>query len=224
MSEMGAVGAGLVVVRGGKILLSSYVGLADREKNVPASADTIWHWASITKTFTAVRLVQLRDRGKLALSDPIVKYVPELRAVHDPYGEVSEITLKMLLSHSAGFRSPTFPWGGDKDWQPAEPTRFSQVAAMLPYTEILFRPGSKYSYSNPGIVFLGRTIEALTGDDYEVAMDKDVFRPLGLTKAFYDRAPYDLEKDMARGYEGETGALRPSARTSTAGSRSRTGA
>ncbi len=209
MSEMGAVGAGLVVVRGSKILLSSYVGLADREKNVPASADTIWHWASITKTFTAVRLVQLRDRGKLALSDPIVKYVPELRAVHDPYGDVSEITLKMLLSHSAGFRSPTFPWGGDKAWQPAEPTRFSQVVAMLPYTEILFRPGSKYSYSNPGIVFLGRTIEALTGDDYEVAMDKDVFRPLGLTKAFYDRAPYDLEKDMARGYEGETGALRP---------------
>ncbi len=58
-------------------------------------------------------------------------------------------------------------------------------------------------------MFLGRTIEALTGDDYEVAMEKDVFRPLGLTKAFYDRAPYDLEKDMARGYEGEAGAVKP---------------
>ena len=209
MKEVGAVGAGLVVVRGSKTLLSSYVGSADRERGVPASPDTIWHWASITKTFTAVRLMQLRDRGKLALSDPIVKYVPELRAVHDPYGDVSEITLKMLLSHSAGFRSPTFPWGGDKAWHPAEPTRWEQVVAMLPYTEILFKPGSKFSYSNPGIVFLGRTIEALTGDDYEVAMDKDVFRPLGLAKAFYDRAPYHLEKDMARGYEGEPGALTP---------------
>lgn len=209
MKDAGAVGAGLVVVRGSKILSSSYYGLADRERNVAASADTIWHWASITKTFTAVRLLQLRDRGKLALSDPIVKYVPELRAVHDPFGDVSEITLKMLLSHSAGFRSPTFPWGGDKDWHPDEPTRWEQVVAMLPYTEILFRPGSKYSYSNPGIVFLGRTIEALTHDDYEVAMEKDVFRPLGLAKAFYDRAPYHLEKDMARGYEGEPGAAKP---------------
>jgi CubicO group peptidase (beta-lactamase class C family) len=206
MREMGAVGAGLVVVRGSKILLSSYYGLADREKNVPASPDTIWHWASITKTFTAVRLMQLRDRGKLALSDPIVKYVPELGAVHDPFGDVSEITLKMLLSHSAGFRSATFPWGGDKNWHPDEPTRWEQVVAMLPYTEILFKPGSKYAYSNPGIVFLGRTIEALTRDDYEVAMNKDVFRALGFSRAFYDRAPYDLEKDMARGYEGEPGA------------------
>jgi CubicO group peptidase (beta-lactamase class C family) len=207
--EMGAVGAGLVVVRGSKVLSSSYYGLADREKNVPASADTIWHWASITKTFTAVRLMQLRDRGKLALSDPIVRYVPELRAVHDPFGDVSEITLRHLLSHSAGFRSPTFPWGGDKPWHPDEPTRWEQVVAMLPYTEILFAPGSEFSYSNPGIVFLGRTIEALTRDDYEVAMDKDVFRPLGLSKAFFDRAPYHLEKDMARGYEGEIGGLKP---------------
>lgn len=204
---MGAVGAGLVVVRGRKILLSSYVGLADREKDVPASDFTIWHWASVTKTFTAVRLMQLRDRGKLALSDPIVKYVPELKSVHDPFGDVSEITLRHLLSHSAGFRSPTFPWGGDKDWHPDEPTRWEQVVAMLPYTEILFKPGSKYSYSNPGIVFLGRTIEALTGDDYEVAMEKDVFRPLGLSKAFYDRAPYHLENDMARGYVSVNGKV-----------------
>ena len=153
--------------------------------------------------------MQLRDRGKLALSDPIVKYVPELRAVHDPFGDVSEITLKQLLSHSAGFRSATFPWGGDRAWHPDEPTRWEQVVAMLPYTEILFKPGTRFSYSNPGIVFLGRTIEALTHDDYEVAMDKDVFRPLGLAKAFYDRAPYHLEKDMARGYEGEPGALKP---------------
>ena len=76
MREMGAVGAGLVVVRGSKILSSSYYGLADREKNIAASADTIWHWASVTKTLTAVRMMQLRDRGKLALSDAIVKYVP----------------------------------------------------------------------------------------------------------------------------------------------------
>ncbi len=209
VSETGVVGAALMVVRGSKILLSSYVGLADRERNIPASPDTIWHWASITKTFTGVTIMQLRDRGRLSLDDPIVKYVPELAAVHDPFGSVSEIKLRHLMTHSAGFRSATFPWGGDKDWHPAEPTRWEQVAAMLPYTEILFPPGSKYSYSNPGVVFLGRTIEGLMGEDYEITVEKNIFKPLGMTRAYFDHAPYHLAKDVARGYEIEDGKPRP---------------
>jgi len=209
VSETGVVGAGLVVLRGSQILLSSYVGLADRERNVPASPDTIWHWASITKTFTGVTIMQLRDRGRLSLDDQIVRYVPELAAVHDPFGSVSGITLRHLMTHSAGFRSATFPWGGDKDWQPAEPTRWEQLAAMFPYTEILFQPGSKYSYSNPGVVFLGRTIESLVGEDYEVAVEKNIFKPLGMTRAYFDHAPYHLADEVARGYEVADGKITP---------------
>ena len=209
VSETGVVGAGLVVLRGSKVLLECYAGLADRERNVVASASTIWHWASITKTFTGVTIMQLRDRGRLTLDDPVVKYVPELAAVHDPFGGVSEITLRHLMTHSAGFRSATFPWGGDKDWQPDEPTRWEQLAAMLPYTEILFRPGSRYAYSNPGVVFLGRTIETLTGEDYEVAVEKNIFKPLGMTRAYFDHAPYHLADDVARGYEVADGRLAP---------------
>jgi CubicO group peptidase (beta-lactamase class C family) len=54
------------------------------------------------------------------------------------------------MSHSAGFRASTWPWGGDRRWHPFEPTRWEQLVAMLPYTQILFKPGTKYSYSNPG--------------------------------------------------------------------------
>ena len=59
-------------------------------------------------------------------ANPIVKYVPELREVHDPFGDPSEITLRQLLSHSAGFRDATWPWGGEKDWHPFEPRLWEQ--------------------------------------------------------------------------------------------------
>ncbi len=87
------------------------------------------------------------------------------------------------MTHSAGFRGATWPWGGDKPWHPFEPTSWSQLVAMFPYTEVEFQPGSRHSYSNPGIIFLGIIIERLTGDDYEVYIDKNVLKPLEMTAA-----------------------------------------
>ena len=136
--------------------------------------------------------MQLRDRGLLSLDDPAVKYVPELREVHNPYGDISQVTIRHLMTHSAGFRAGTWPWGGDQPWHPFEPTRWAQVVAMMPYTELQFRPGTKYSYSNPGVIFLGRIIELFSGDDYEVYINKNIFMPLGMTRSFFDRAPYHL--------------------------------
>ena len=71
----------------------------------------MYHWASITKTLTAIAILQLRDRGRLTLDDPIVRYVPELRQVHDEFGSIDDVTLRMLLSHCAGFQNPTWPYG-----------------------------------------------------------------------------------------------------------------
>lgn len=144
--------------------------------------------------------MQLRDRKRLSLDDPAVKYVPELRQVHNPFGDMSQVTLRQLMSHTAGFRAPTWPWGGDQDWHPFEPTRWDQVVAMLPYTRLLFPPGSRYSYSNPGVIFLGRTIEALSGDDYEMYVTKNILMPLGMSRTFFDRAPYHLLPARSRSY------------------------
>jgi CubicO group peptidase (beta-lactamase class C family) len=193
-------GGSFALVQNGRVLSRINQGMADRERNHAVTDDTIYHWASITKTFTAVAIMQLRDRGKLSLDDPAVKYVPELREVHDPFGDISEVTIRRLMSHSAGFRSPTWPWGGDKPWHPFEPKHWSQLAAMLPYTEVEFRPGSRYSYSNPGIVFLGRIIELLTGDDYEVYVDKNVFKPLGMVHSYFDATPSHLLPNRSASY------------------------
>lgn len=200
VADTRVVGSTLVVVRDGRVVLQEFVGDADRERKHPVDQQTIYHWASITKTFTAIGIMQLRDRGRLSLDDPVVKYLPELRAVHDPFGDVGEITLRHLMSHSGGFRDPTWPWGGNKSWHPFEPKHWSQIVAMLPYTEVEFRPGSRYSYSNPGIIFLGRIIELLSGDDYEVYIDKNVFRPLGMTRSYFDATPYHLLPHRSASY------------------------
>jgi CubicO group peptidase (beta-lactamase class C family) len=189
-----------MVVRHGKPVAEDYVGFQDLDRKRSVDRDTIYHWASITKTFTAIAIMQLRDRGLLALDDTVARYVPEIRRIHNPYGEASPITLRMLMSHSAGLRAGTWPWGGDQPWHPFEPTHWEQFVAMFPYTQVLFKPGSKYSYSNPGILFLGRIIEDLSGDDYEMYVTKNILMPLGMHKTFFDRAPYHLVAHRSHSY------------------------
>ncbi len=200
LQQAGIVGSSLAIVKDGRVVAEQFEGYQDLDAKRPVDADTIYHWASITKTFTGIAIMQLRDRRLLSLDDPIVKYVPELRAVHDKFGDLSQVTIRQLMSHTAGFRAATWPWGGDEPWHPFEPTRWDQVAAMLPYTEILFAPGSKYSYSNPGVIFLGRAIEALSGDDCEMYVTKNILMPLGMHRTFFDRAPYHLLGHRSHSY------------------------
>jgi CubicO group peptidase (beta-lactamase class C family) len=200
LQDAGIAGSSLMVVRNGAVVHQAFEGFQDLDAKRPVDEETIYHWASITKTFTGVAIMQLRDRGLIALDDPAVKYVPELRMVHNPYGDISQVTIRQLMSHSAGFRAGTWPWGGDQPWHPFEPTRWEQVVAMFPYTEILFKPGTQYSYSNPGVIFLGRIIELFSGDDYEVYINKNLFMPLGMTRSFFDRAPYHLASHKSHSY------------------------
>ncbi|HUL72716.1 MAG TPA: serine hydrolase domain-containing protein [Vicinamibacterales bacterium] len=201
LEQHAIVGSALAIVtEGGVIAARENAGLRDRDARLPVTNDTIFHWASITKTFTAIALMQLRDRGLVTLDDPIVKYVPELRKVSNPYGPMDAITLRHLLSHSAGFRAATWPWGTGEDWQPFEPPGWEQLVGMMPYTRIEFPPGSKYSYSNPGLIFIGRVIEDVAGEPYETYIDKQILRPLGMTRTFFDRAPAFLRADRSHSY------------------------
>ena len=203
----GIVGASLRVGRSDGPWPHTSFGLRDRAASLPTDEATIYHWASITKTMTGIAIMQLRDRGRLSLDDSILKYVPELKAVHNPFGPTSAITLRQLLSHTAGFRAGTWPFGGDKPWHPHEPTDWSQLVAMMPYTEVEFAPGSKYSYSNPGIVYLGRVIETLSGEPWEQHIQKNILTPLGMTRSFFDQAPYHLLKDRSHSYTTSSGGL-----------------
>jgi CubicO group peptidase (beta-lactamase class C family) len=204
LTRHGVVGGGFAFVHGHEPATQFFFGEARHETGQQVDAETAYNWASITKTFTAIAILQLRDRGRLSLDDPAVRYVPELRQIHDAYGPIDAITIRQLLMHSAGFRNPTWPWDCDDpancDWQPFEPTQWTQVAAMLPYTHIAFAPGTRWSYSNLGYVFLGQIIERLSGDDFEVYIDKNILKPLDMNASYFDRAPYFLEGHVSASY------------------------
>ncbi|QNI31549.1 beta-lactamase family protein [Alloacidobacterium dinghuense] len=200
----GIIGSGLILIRNGEVILHDNYGR--QSETEPVDDNTTYHWASVTKTFTGIAIMQLRDRGLLSLDDSLVKYIPELTAVHDAYGLVSAITIRQAMSHSSGFRDATWPWR-DADWQPFEPAQWSQIVAMLPYSDIKFAPGSRYSYSNLAVVFLGEIIERLSGDQFEVYMEKNIFRPLGMDRSYYDRSPYTLLKYRSHSWDLKDGKL-----------------
>ena len=194
------VGASVVLMKNGQVVARYNTGQANRAKNVAVDSQTIFHWGSITKTLTAISIMQLRDRGKLSLDDRIVRWVPELRTVHDPFNMIDSITIRMLLSHAAGFQAGTWPWGNNREWEPFEPTTWNQLVAMMPYSELQFRPGSRYGYSNPAFVYLARVIEQVTGDPWDAYVQKNIFAPLELTRSYFRGTPYYLAAHRSHNY------------------------
>ena len=203
----GVVGGSAVLVRKGSIAARHHYGLADVATKRKVTDRTIYHWASVTKMLTAIAVLQLRDRGLLSLDDRITRWVPELRAIHDPEGAVDGITIRMLLSHSSGLQSSTWPWSRGESWEPFEPTAWGQLVAMMPYQRLHFRPGSRYGYSNPGYIYLARVIEKLTGDPWAVYVQKNLWTPLGMHRSYVGATPYHLAADRSHGYRVEGDSL-----------------
>ena len=196
----GVVGWSAVQVENGRITAREDQGLADRESGLRTGPGVVFHYGSITKTLTAIAIMQLAEEKLIGVDDPIVKYVPELRQVHDPFGAIDSVTIRMLLSHSSGFQNPTFPWRRYESWEPFEPTEWSQLVGMMPYMSLRFRPGSRYGYSNPGYVFLAKVIERVTGDPWEGYIHKNIFQPLGLSESFFRHSPWYLSARRSGNY------------------------
>ena len=194
-------GAGYAVAEAGHATQWHLVGMADRDLGQAMNQQTIFHWGSITKTLTAVAIMQLRDGGKISLNDSITKYVPELERIHSDYGPVSQVTLRQLLSHTAGFQGPTWPYRDDnKPWQPFEPTEWAQLVAMMPYQELAFKPGTRFSYSNPAFIYLARVIEAVSGIEYQAYVQQNILNRLGMTHSYFNITPPALAKDRSNNY------------------------
>lgn len=127
LTEEDVVGGSIAFVRGADLLALTTHGFADRDSGAEVDGQTIYHWASITKTLTSIAILQLRDRGRLDLDDPIVDYVPELGAAHNPFGPMEQVTLRHLLSHSAGFRGASWPWAGRRGSRTSPPSGRSSL-------------------------------------------------------------------------------------------------
>jgi CubicO group peptidase (beta-lactamase class C family) len=194
------VGAATLVMRDGRVLAHHETGFADRALGQRVDTNTIFHWGSITKTLTAISVMQMVERGRLSLDARVTDFIPELRRVHDAWGSMDSVTVQMLLSHASGLQNGTWPWTKDRPWEPFEPTTWEQLVAMMPYQEVAFKPGTRYSYSNPGFIYLARVLQALTGDPWEAYVQKNIFAPLGLTRSYFNATPWHLAEHRSNNY------------------------
>jgi len=180
-----------------------FFGEARKATHQPVDSETSYNWASITKTLTAIAILQLRDRGKLSLSDPAVRYVPELRQVHDAFGPIDAITIRELLTHSAGFRNPRGR-GLRRCVQLRLATfRTNQMGTGLSNAAVYaycLQSGHAVELFQSRIRFSRQVIQRLTGDDFEVYVDKNILKPLDMTNSYFDRSPYFLESRVSASY------------------------
>jgi len=191
---VGSIVAG--VVNGNSLVWAKSYGWADAETRAPAGVETIYRTGSISKTFTAVLLMQLVERGVVALDDPVVQHLPEFAQLRGPEDQVRGITLRQLATHTGGLiREPELPFAASgplAEWE-------AKVLASIPTTSLQSVPGTEYSYSNIGFGILGLTISRAAGRSFMDLVTELIFEPLGMTQSTFALTPL-LEPYMSVGY------------------------
>jgi len=185
------------VVLDGELVYARSFGLLARGSAAAVSGDSVFRVASLSKNFTALAVLQLRDAGKLALDVPVTAYLPELRAMRGSTRDAAPITARMLLTHSAGLAWDDV-WGAVSfGFSEAELAAFLQAGVTLAR-----EPGSGFEYSNLGFALLGRLIERVSGLSFEDYMTQHILRPLGMTSTAWNARAVPASR-MAVGYWGE---------------------
>lgn len=162
------------IVFDGKLIFKDNGGVIDLEKKIPVTSQSLFRIASMTKSFTAMAILKLRDEGKLRLDDPIEIYLPELREVRLTQDSPA-ITIRDLLSHSAGFPTDD-PWADRKLDETEE-----NLAAFLKEKINVSNPcGVTFEYSNLGYAILGYLINRITGTPYQEYIDTEICQPFGM--------------------------------------------
>jgi CubicO group peptidase (beta-lactamase class C family) len=201
-------GASVAIARDQDIVWSGGFGYADVERRTPAKADTIYGICSISKLFTSIGVMQLRDQGRLRLDEPIAKYLPWFN-IKQAYPQSGPVTLNAILTHSSGLpREADFPyWTGPEH---SFPTR-EQIITKLATQEMLY-PADTYSqYSNLGLTLAGEIVAAISGEPYPAYVQKRILGPLGLKETTPEIPEQHKGGRLATPYAARTreGARRP---------------
>ena len=198
-----SIAYGIVVVD--KLIYANAVGYANLEKKIAADSKSRFRIASMTKSFTAMSILRLRDEGKLQLSDPVAKYIPEMAALKYPTRDASPITIFNLLTMSAGFPEDN-PWG-DRQLSDTDQELIDFVKSGISFST---SPGSQFEYSNLGYGLLGRIISNVSGQHYQDYVIEKILRPLGMNNCEFEYEKIPNEK-LALGYRWEDDKWKPEA-------------
>jgi CubicO group peptidase (beta-lactamase class C family) len=183
-------------------LLLRAFGQAEKGFGIANRPDTRFNIGSITKTFTAVSVLQLVERGVLSLDDPLSRFLPDVPDVES----ARKITIRQLLTHTSGL-------GDHVNAMARDPfrTRYRTVGRMLDLvrrTPPLFEPGTQWRYSNSGFLVLGNVVEKASGQDYYEYVRHNVFEPAGMSRTGFFELD-GVNADLAVGYQVEFGRGKP---------------
>ena len=205
----------VAVFIGDEVIWAKGYGWADIENRIAATPDTIGRTGSISKSFTAVLLMQLAERGVLDIDDPVIEYFPAVAGLagapegpEDPEGPegMDPITFRMLASHTAGLiREPELRGaaaGPIQGWE-------GKVLASIPHTRFQTAPRTEYAYSNIGFGILGLAASRAAGAPFMGLVEELVFKPLGMGSSTFIVNTPELAARLAVGYSRNraTGAL-----------------
>ena len=191
------------VVQNGKLVYVKGIGVQDLGSKRPVTPDSLFRIASMTKAFTALSILKLRDDGKLRLDDLAEDHIPEMKGWTYPTKDSPRIRIRDLLQHVGGFVTDD-PWGDRQQVMPqADFTKM--IAAGVPFSRA---PQSQHEYSNFGYALLGRIVANASGMPYTAYVRKTILTPLGMTASGFD-APHAPKDKYALGYRWENDAWVP---------------
>lgn len=177
----------------GKLVHSGSGGYTDIDKKIPATTRSMFRIASMTKSFTAMAILKLRDEGKLKLDDPVGLYIPEIenqRLTQD----TPVITIRDLLTHSAGFPSDD-PWG-DRKLNETEEELLALLKNGIYFSNV---PGTTYEYSNLGYTMLGYIIQKVSSLPFGKYIEENIWQPLNMDQASWEYTEIESSQ-LVRGY------------------------
>jgi CubicO group peptidase (beta-lactamase class C family) len=189
------------IVQGGQLVHVTALGQADREAGRAVTPDTAFRIASMTKSTTALAILALRDAGKLALDAPLADAIPQFAAVAPATRDSAPVTIRHLLTHTAGFVT-------DDPWADRVLGMSPAMLDALIATGTLFArpPGLAFEYSNLGYALLGRVITNVSGEPYQRFIRRTLLQPLGMTRTTFDAVAASRE-DFAWGYRCDDGVF-----------------
>jgi CubicO group peptidase (beta-lactamase class C family) len=174
-------GSAFGVLVDGRLVYASGFGHTDVAKKIPATPQSAFRIASMTKSITALAIMQLRDAGKLRLDDPASAYLPELKKVAYLTTDAPPITVRHLLTHAAGFPEDN-PWG-DRQLADTDADLFKLVTGGVGFSNV---PGLAYEYSNLGFALLGKIITNVARRPYQQYITENILKPLGMTHTYWE--------------------------------------
>ncbi len=189
------------VVMEGRLVHAGHVGHANVAKKIPADSRSLFRIASMSKSVTAMAIMKLRDEGKVQLDAPAETYLPELKGMKLLTTDARPITVRDLLTHSAGFPEDN-PWG-DRRMADTDQQLIDFVRGGISFSNV---PGVEFEYANLGFALLGRIVTVVSGMPYQQYTTEHIFKPLGMTSTTWEWKDIPASR-LALGYQRRDGEL-----------------